>query len=63
MTASNKDVEGKVVSSDGKIKAHLAAHRGLNHQTTGTVETNYHIHVNANTGKQSPTHKKQILEK
>ena len=39
MTTSSKNTEGEVVSSDGKIKADLTAHRGLNHQTTGTIET------------------------
>lgn len=39
MTTSSKDAEGEVVSSDGKIKADLTAHRGLNHQTTKTIET------------------------
>lgn len=39
MTTSHKDAEDEIVSSDGKIKADLSAHRGLNHQTTETIET------------------------
>jgi len=35
---SCKDAEGEVLSSDSKIKADLTTDRGLNHQTTETIE-------------------------
>lgn len=34
MTTRCKDAESEVMSSRGKIKANLTAHRGLNHEIT-----------------------------